>query len=835
MKNFILFLCVIFITSTTIAQPSPDLDNSLDTIWEQSQNPQVLEQIGLENSDQQRIPLIPLAPSRTTIPGDATIQIPIEQTKGPLNASPNDTRAYILYNRATIAFQNNQQEKARSLYRELIRRYPDSSYTPFSLYVLSLSEPDYRRKIRILLTIKERFPEFPYNNLIIDTLGELFYLLGDLASSDMILKESVSYKSLYFQAMISLDKQRPNNAISLIRKALQKAPDNESAYKIYILYVEALIHLKSFKNVLTVLEKAASLRPWAFDNGIAVLLNAGKSFFHNGQYSQALYTFSMLRLRFSRSSEVRLADQYIEALNRKGIVEIVPVPWIAKNFDTLIQERPTSALIPPAAPTLADIQAMNNLPTTGVTEPSIDNITAVPPMPIPVPVKRQYDVLVPVQNLAPNVELITITNTVQQTITNTIENFLTNRIFVVETNTFTNSFAGGNGGAFRTNVIRIYETNNIVSYEPVVLWKTNYRQIDLTNLVTNIIDVVITNEKIELFPLKKTNYNFVNRDKNITNVIIREITNRYLEYGLDNKTNWKEDIVQKRFIEIIPAWKTTYQTIDTNELVTNVIVDIVTNQRLELVPRWVSNLRTNNTYQLRDRIITNRRLRIAPRWITNYQVIQTNMKDVVITNIQNVIQTNFTEKVFTNTINHNIEQTNIITNAAQVILTNFINKEVPIPAPIQFAPSEFNSNINALIDEEEQKELLIEPIYTTPIEEEQIKFVSQEVTKLERLASQIAEKSAGIAGEYGFSDNKGYVIRIAELKDLSVANIVLRDISKLNLGTPAGIYYRDSIYYLEMRSIKDKMHAEKIYQTLYKLGYTGVQLFEQYEVTEYQE
>ena len=40
---------------------------------------------------------------------------------------------------------------------------------------------------------------------------------------------------------------------------------------------------------------------------------------------------------------------------------------------------------------------------------------------------------------------------------------------------------------------------------------------------------------------------------------------------------------------------------------------------------------------------------------------------------------------------------------------------------------------------------------------------------------------------------------------------------------------------MEIRAIKEKKEAEKISQELYQHGYTDVQMFEQYEVVEYQE
>ena len=1019
MKKIIIVINIFLLSQVNFTQgiinPSENniLDQSIDNILNGRNNRTYIQDVGAEFLGGKDIiaPLIPPARSRQ-IPGTEQLIIPVEETDGPLNLSPNDTKAYIVYNRATIAFRNQQYETARVLYRDLIRQYPESSYTPYALYVLSISETDYRRKIRILLTIKERFPNFVHRELILDRLGDIYYLLDSPDAAVEVLKLSKSSYALYLRAMIALDAQKPNQAINLIKEFLKKGPNNEAAYQAYMLYTEALISIRGYKNALIVLEKAVELRPWAYDNGGLILLHAGKSFYNLKQYREALYVFSLLRLRFSRSTESRMADQYLVSLNKQNVVSMQSVPWIAESFETTIKAQPVVSLRTPEGPSINDIMQMNSLPSSSVSEPSLEGIAFLPPMPVPVQASNQYSLLVPLSDIGPKIELVTLTNMLVQEYTNQTEKVITNRVFVVETNTLTNNYTFVNREFLtniQTNVMRVWETNTVVSYEPVVLWRTNYANINITNLITNIIDHVVTNEKIELLPLWRTNYNFINRPRDITNEIYRDITNKYLEFGINGETNWRMDVVKKKFIEIVPSWKSTYQSIDTNELVTNVLISIVTNQRLELVPRWIDNVRTNDTYKLMDNIITNTRLRIAPRWITNFQIIQTNMRDAVITNTVNAVKTNVTEQVITNLINitHNktnvitnvteteltnfininryitnvitniaelvvtnrinraFDKTNVITNIAELVVTNRINRvfdktnvitniaetiitniwdkpfdktnvvtnitesfvtnlinmpkgglnivtnitesfvtnlinmpngglnvatnltenvitnliNMPngglnivtnltenvvtnlINMPngglniatniteqfltniytnastlVEVAPVEtVISTISPSTEDDVQIDFILEPIYANAIEEPQIQYVSPEIARLEYQVAKFAEQSAGVAGQYGFSENKGFVIRIAQVKDLSVANIILRDINELQLDAAIGIYYKEELYFLEIRSIKDKKKAEKLSQELYQQGYIDIQMFEQYEVVEYQD
>ncbi|MDK2817844.1 MAG: hypothetical protein KFW21_00150, partial [Spirochaetota bacterium] len=217
----------------------------------------------------------------------------------------------------------------------------------------------------------------------------------------------------------------------------------------------------------------------------------------------------------------------------------------------------------------------------------------------------------------------------------------------------------------------------------------------------------------------------------------------------------------------------------------------------------------------------------------------TNIAELVVTNRinrafdkTNVI-TNIVEKVITNLINMPNGGLNIVTNFIEHFLTNIYTNTATL---VEVAPVEtVVSIIPPSTEDDVQIDFILEPIYASAIEEPQIQYVSPEIARLEYQVAKFAEQSAGVAGQYGFSENKGFVIRIAQVKDLSVANIILRDINELQLDVAIGIYYKEELYFLEIRSIKDKKKAEKISQELYQLGYTDIQMFEQYEVIEYQD
>ncbi|SFB98007.1 Tetratricopeptide repeat-containing protein, partial [Brevinema andersonii] len=505
-------------------------DDTVSSIWDnQDYLPQsMIQQVGAEALGNSGIvaPVLPPARQRINIPGGETIILPIEQTEGPLNLSPNDAKAYILYSRATLAYRNSEFESARKLYRDLIRRYPDSSYTPYALYTLSLSESDYRKKIRILLTIKEKFTQFAHMDIVLNALGDIYYILDAQDAANEIFEEAKTPYAHYMRAVLAMDARKPNRAIQAIRDFLQTAPDNESAYKAYLLYAEALLLLKQYENTLTVLEKAVPLRPWAYDNGALLLLYTGQAYFYNKNYNKALYAFSLLRLRFSRSTEARIADQFIAALEKQNTISVESVPWIAKNFQTIIQAQPVITFKPPNYPSSSNLAAMHpNLPNA-VAEPNIDEITYLQPMPKPVPNKPQHSFLVPVRPGNIETRLIVFTNKILVETTNTFTNIITNNLFIAFTNTITNqhlAVLNTISTNYITNIINSYVTNRVNELIPI--WKTNYIIQQQTNSITNVVNVVITNTVNQLVIRDRTNIIPVYHTNLVTNIVNSIITN----------------------------------------------------------------------------------------------------------------------------------------------------------------------------------------------------------------------------------------------------------------------------------------------------------------------
>lgn len=802
------------------------LDSAIENIWVQDRiSPYSFQDVGPEvlfsQSKQLVAPILTPARARVQIPGSNEILLPVEVTEGPLYLSPNDTKAYILYNQATIAHHKKQFEKARVIYRDLVRQYPDSSYTPYALYTLSISEPDYRRKIRILLTIKEKFPDFPHKTLILDRLGDLYYLLDSPGPAEEAFALSGSVHALYMQTMLSLDKHKPKQAITQVRSLLKSISDKELAYQAYIVYTEALFLLKEYSHMLTVLKKAVELRPWAYDNGALVLLHAGRSLFFANRFEESLYVFSLLRLRFSRSSESRIADQYIVVLGQQNVVDMKTVPWIARHFDVMIKEQPVVRMRTPRYPTISEILQMNTeLPKSAIKEPSLSDIAFVPPMPKPEAPLIQQDVLVPISKHNPQieVELLRFTNFQVENVTNLVYQIETNMLFVVETNTITNNFLGidlsfetniidqtNTIDMWRTNVItnvvQTFETNTVMLYEPVVIWQTNSRNLNCNNYLTNLVDQVVTNERVNYEPVWKNKYNLIGRSNALTNVITKIYTNHILEIQLDKTSNWTEQILTNQFVEIIPAGVTSYRTLDSNMRM-NVVQEVVTNQHFHIVPTRKKTC-NGHSYDISEDLITNTKLHIAPLWTTNYQYITTNVVDYLVTNLVPTIS-EFTNMVLTSPISHSTEM-------APVCLQNTaVQAEHPQILPISDP-----------IDE--------------PIEDTQEISIFPEALKLEKQVAKLTEQSAGIAGQYEVPDNKGYVVRIAEVQSLAVANIIIQDIEKLQVGVSPAIYYRDDIYYVEARQIEEYDLAQELVRELYKIGYADVQLFEQFEITRYQD
>lgn len=104
---------------------------------------------------------------------------------------------------------------------------------------------------------------------------------------------------------------------------------------------------------------------------------------------------------------------------------------------------------------------------------------------------------------------------------------------------------------------------------------------------------------------------------------------------------------------------------------------------------------------------------------------------------------------------------------------------------------------------------------------------------VEKKAENTVDKSEKIAAQIVASEVQEYVIRIAELKDLGVANLIATELSSPENRYPIGIYYRNKYYYAEIRGVKKLDTAKKYARSLIAMGYEDTKIIEVVKVTEY--
>jgi tetratricopeptide (TPR) repeat protein len=96
-------------------------------------------------------------------------------------------------------------------------------------------------------------------------------------------------------------------------------------------------------------------------------------------------------------------------------------------------------------------------------------------------------------------------------------------------------------------------------------------------------------------------------------------------------------------------------------------------------------------------------------------------------------------------------------------------------------------------------------------------------------------KAESIQGKVIKSEVLEYVVRVGEYKDLSVANVIAKEIAKNQKGLPIGIYYRNDMYYAEIRGISKLEDAKSYAKLLISIGYKDTKVVEMVKVTEYGE
>lgn len=104
---------------------------------------------------------------------------------------------------------------------------------------------------------------------------------------------------------------------------------------------------------------------------------------------------------------------------------------------------------------------------------------------------------------------------------------------------------------------------------------------------------------------------------------------------------------------------------------------------------------------------------------------------------------------------------------------------------------------------------------------------------LERKAESVGSEAEGLAAGMVKGELLEYVIRIGEYKDLSLANLAAMDIARTGLNLPIGIYYRNDLYFAEVRGYQDLEKAKETARKLIALGYTDTRVIEFTRVVEY--
>lgn len=107
------------------------------------------------------------------------------------------------------------------------------------------------------------------------------------------------------------------------------------------------------------------------------------------------------------------------------------------------------------------------------------------------------------------------------------------------------------------------------------------------------------------------------------------------------------------------------------------------------------------------------------------------------------------------------------------------------------------------------------------------------LNEIEQKAETVAADAEGLAANMVKADVVEYVVRIGEYKDLSVANLVAKDLIKTSDPYSLGIYYRNDLYYAEIRGVKTVDEAKEIAKKLVAMGYNDTKVVEFVKVVEY--
>lgn len=105
--------------------------------------------------------------------------------------------------------------------------------------------------------------------------------------------------------------------------------------------------------------------------------------------------------------------------------------------------------------------------------------------------------------------------------------------------------------------------------------------------------------------------------------------------------------------------------------------------------------------------------------------------------------------------------------------------------------------------------------------------------EVENQAEETVDQAENLAGRVVTTDVLEYVVRIGSFQDLGVANLVAKDISSAGYTFPIGIYFREGLYFAEIRGLRDLDTAKSCARQMMDLGYTDTKVIEVVKLTEY--
>jgi tetratricopeptide (TPR) repeat protein len=249
-------------------------------------------------------------------------------------ASPyyNEGQAYIIYSQANQLYRDKKFDLAKTKYIELIEQHKGSSYMPYALFMLSFIETDYLKIIDYLNLIKDGYHSFKYWHNAVEKLGDIYYIMGNYRSASEMYQLAKTDKAFYMLGVIFFATSRFEDAIRASDILANQANDKELVYKANLIKVKSYVALKEYDKALAQIMQALKFQEYAFDNGVGLLLYAGKSHFFRGEGGRALYIFSVLRTNYPLSAEASIAAKYLTYLERNSIIEAHPVKWVDVYF-----------------------------------------------------------------------------------------------------------------------------------------------------------------------------------------------------------------------------------------------------------------------------------------------------------------------------------------------------------------------------------------------------------------------------------------------------------------------------------------------------------------------